>query len=83
MKRVLVTGSGRGIGKAIALQLAAQGFDIAVHCRSNRQSAEAVVAEIQALGQQASLLQFDVADRAAAKQALEQDIADYLEIIQY
>ena len=77
MKRVLVTGSGRGIGKAIALQLAAQGFDIAVQCRSNRQSAEAVMAEIQALGQQASLLQFDVADRAAAKQALEQDIAEF------
>mgnify|MGYP006165059703 FL=1 len=77
MIRVLVTGSGRGIGKAIALQLAAQGFDIAVHCRSNRQSAEAVMAEIQALGQQASLLQFDVADRAAAKQALEQDIAEF------
>lgn len=77
MKRVLVTGSGRGIGKAIALHLAAQGFDIAVHCRSNRQSAEAVMAEIQALGRHASLLQFDVADRAAAKQALEQDIAEF------
>ena len=77
MKRVLVTGSGRGIGKAIALQLAAQGFDIAVHCRSNRQSAEAVVTEIKAAGQHASLLQFDVADRAAAKQALELDIAEH------
>jgi 3-oxoacyl-[acyl-carrier protein] reductase len=76
MKRVLVTGSGRGIGKAIALQLAAQGFDIAVHCRSDRASAESVVAEIRAGGQQANLLQFDVADRAAAKAALEQDIAD-------
>jgi 3-oxoacyl-[acyl-carrier protein] reductase len=76
MKRVLVTGSGRGIGKAIALQLAAQGFAIAVHCRSDRASAESVVAEIRAGGQQANLLQFDVADRAAAKAALEQDIAD-------
>jgi 3-oxoacyl-[acyl-carrier protein] reductase len=76
MKRVLVTGSGRGIGKAIALQLAAQGFDIAVHCRSDRASAETVVASIQALGRNATLLQFDVADRSAAKAALEQDIAE-------
>ena len=65
MKRILVTGSGRGIGKAIALQLAKDGFDIAVHCRSDRASAEAVAADIQALGRHASLLQFDVADRAA------------------
>ena len=77
MKRVLVTGSGRGIGKAIALQLAAQGFDIAVHCRSDRASADAVVAAITALGRQASLLQFDVADRSGAKAALEQDIAQH------
>ncbi|WNO62258.1 3-ketoacyl-ACP reductase FabG2 [Rheinheimera sp. MMS21-TC3] len=75
MKRVLVTGSSRGIGKAIALHLAEQGFDIVVHCRSGRDSAEAVAQSIQALGQQASVLQFDVADRTAAKTAIEQDIA--------
>lgn len=75
MNRVLVTGSGRGIGKAIALQLAQQGFDIAVHCRSDRASADAVAQSIIALGRQASVLQFDVADRAAAKAALEHDIA--------
>ncbi|WP_445768658.1 3-ketoacyl-ACP reductase FabG2 [Rheinheimera sp.] len=77
MKRILVTGSGRGIGKAIALQLAKDGFDIAIHCRSDRASAEAVAADIQALGRHASLLQFDVADRAAARAALEQDIASH------
>jgi len=77
MKRILVTGSGRGIGKAIAMQLARAGFDIAVHCRSDRSSAEAVVADINALGRHTSLLQFDVADRAAAKAALEQDIASH------
>ncbi|HEY7884884.1 MAG TPA: SDR family NAD(P)-dependent oxidoreductase, partial [Cellvibrionaceae bacterium] len=41
-RSVLVTGSSRGIGKAIALELARQGFDIAVHCRSNRSDADAV-----------------------------------------
>lgn len=77
MKRVLVTGSGRGIGKAIALQLAADGFDIVVHCRSDRSSADAVAQQIVQLGRQASVLQFDVADRAAAKAALGQDIAEH------
>lgn len=73
-KRVLVTGSGKGIGKAIALQLAQQGFDLAIHCRSDQTAARAVCTAVEALGQQASLLQFDVSDRAAAKQAIEADI---------
>lgn len=77
MKRVLVTGSGRGIGKAIALKLAADGFDITVHYRNDQESAAAVVSTVHSLGRKVSLLQFDVADRAAAKAALEQDIAEY------
>ncbi len=75
-ERVLVTGSGKGIGRAIALQLAKDGFDLAIHCRSDKASAEQVVEEVKALGQQASLLVFDVSDREAARQAIEQDIAD-------
>lgn len=67
---VLVTGSSRGIGKAIALRLAREGFDIAVHCRGNLEQAQAVAEEIKALGQRAWVLQFDVADRAAAERAL-------------
>ncbi|MGM7318353.1 3-oxoacyl-ACP reductase FabG [Idiomarina sp. ST10R2A5] len=75
-ERVLVTGSGKGIGRAIALQLAKDGFDLAIHCRSDKTSAAQVVEEVKALGQQASLLVFDVSDREAARQAIEQDIAD-------
>lgn len=76
-KRILVTGSSRGIGKAIALGLAQQGFDIVVHCRSGIDQATDVSEQIIALGQQANILQFDVCDREAAKAAIEQDIEQY------
>lgn len=76
-KRVLVTGSSRGIGRAIALRLAKQGFDITVHCRSQIEQAQAVAQEIKDMGQDASVLQFDVCDRQLAQQAIEQDIEQY------
>src|ERR1700728_1370872 len=71
---VLITGSSRGIGKACALRLARDGYDIVVHCRSARAEAEAVAAEIRALGRQARVLQFDVADREISKKTLSSDI---------
>jgi 3-oxoacyl-(acyl-carrier-protein) reductase, putative len=71
---ILVTGSSRGIGRAIALSLANAGYDIVVHCRSRREEAEAVQAEIVAAGRNARVLQFDVADRPATAAALENDV---------
>lgn len=73
-KTILVTGSSRGIGKAIALMLAEQGFDIVLHCRSNQALALEVKASIEALGRAVRVLQFDVADRAAVRSAIEGDI---------
>lgn len=72
---VLVTGSSRGIGRGIALRLARDGYDVVVHCRSRLAEAEAVAAEIRALGRGARCLQFDVADRARCAVLLEADVA--------
>ncbi len=71
---ILVTGSSRGIGRAIALRAAADGYDVIVHCRSRREDADRVAAEIAALGRQARVLQFDVADRQACLGALSADV---------
>jgi 3-oxoacyl-[acyl-carrier protein] reductase len=71
---VLVTGASRGIGRAIALRLARDGFDLVLHYRAAREQAEAVAAEVAALGRSARLLAFDLADREAARTALEADV---------
>jgi 3-oxoacyl-[acyl-carrier protein] reductase len=71
---ILVTGSSRGIGRAIALRLAQAGFDIVLHCRSRRDEAQAVQTQIEALGRQARILQFDVSERNACREQLEADV---------
>jgi 3-oxoacyl-[acyl-carrier protein] reductase len=71
---VLVTGSSRGIGRAIALKLSASGFQVVVHCRENVSAAEETRAAIVNSGAPAPrLLQFDIADRAACAQAITAD----------
>jgi 3-oxoacyl-[acyl-carrier protein] reductase len=74
---VLVTGSSRGIGRAIALRAAAAGFDVVVHCRSRREEAEGVAREILSAGRHARVLQFDVTDRTACATALATDMATH------
>ena len=73
-RSILVTGASRGIGRAIALRLARDGFDVVVHCRSRREQADAVAAQIVALGRQARVLVFDIADRDACARVLAADI---------
>jgi 3-oxoacyl-[acyl-carrier protein] reductase len=73
-KSVLVTGSSRGIGKAIALRLARDGYRVVVHCRSRRAEADAVAAEIEAAGGAARVLQFDIGAREETAAALAADI---------
>lgn len=71
---ILVTGSSRGIGRAIALALADAGNDIVLHCRNRLEQAHAVEQEILAKGRQARVLAFDVSDRAACAEALNADM---------
>jgi 3-oxoacyl-[acyl-carrier protein] reductase len=71
---VLVTGASRGIGRAIALRLARDGFDIVIHCRSRRDEAETVASEIRVMGPAARVLCFDVSDREACASILAADI---------
>lgn len=73
-KTILVTGSSRGIGRAIALRLAQDGFNIVIHCRSGLEHAQQTQADIEALGRQARILQFDIADRKQTHDALMADI---------
>ncbi len=66
-KVALITGSGRGIGKTIALRLASEGADIVVNFFRNRVPAEQTADEIRAMGRQALLVKADVSDEDGLK----------------
>lgn len=73
-KTVLVTGSSRGIGKAIALYLAGQGYSVVLHCLNNLIKVNEVVDQISQMGQRVRVLQFDLANRQECSDKLTQDI---------
>jgi 3-oxoacyl-[acyl-carrier protein] reductase len=76
-KRVLVTGATGGIGQACALGLAADGYHVTLHYRSNAARAKTLVEEIEAAGGTASTICFDVADREATVEALTAEVDAY------
>ena len=73
-RTVLITGSTRGIGRAAALRLARDGYDVVVHGRKPSAQANALLAELREFNTAPRALFFDVADRAAAAAALSADI---------
>ena len=70
-KSAIVTGSSRGIGRAIAIELARQGTDVLVNYNHNRQASEEVKDEIERLGRKAVILQADVSDLAQHQKLLD------------
>ena len=76
-KIALVTGASRGIGKAIAVALAAAGADVAVNYAGNKAAAEAVAAEIEAMGRKVLLLQGDVAQFEVCTEMIDAVIKEF------
>lgn len=75
-ERVLVTGASRGIGRAIAVSLAARGYAISLNFRSRESDAKETREKIESAGGEALLLPFDVADRAEGAEVLARDLQD-------
>ena len=76
-KIALVTGAGRGVGREIALNLAAEGAAVAVNYRSSAKDAETLVVEITGKGGKARAYGADVADFAAVKAMVEAVAQDF------
>ena len=74
---ILVTGSSRGIGKAIALKLSERGYELVINYFSRKKEAETVKKTIVGRGGNARILQFDVSNREQSRKTLEKDIAQH------
>jgi Dehydrogenases with different specificities (related to short-chain alcohol dehydrogenases) len=71
MKYALITGASRGLGRAVALRLAKDGFAVIINYQSNKEAAEETLKIVQESGGNGELLPFDVADSKAIEAALE------------
>ena len=76
-KIALVTGAARGIGRAIALDLASQGADIVVNYRSRPDAAEKVAQEVRDMGRHALVIKADVADESQVKSMVDRVVEEF------
>ena len=74
MNDVLVTGASKGIGKAIALYLAENGYNLVLHCSKNAERLNDLKSKIESKGVKARTLAFDISNRAEAEKVLLNDI---------
>ncbi len=75
-KTALISGSSRGIGKGIALEMARAGADVAVNYYRHREDGEAVADEIRAMGRQAVVIGADASDRSVVDEMVERTADD-------
>ena len=76
-KLALVTGGSRGIGRACALRLAKEGYDVVINYAGNEEAANKTVEDIKALGVQAEAYKFDISDNAATTEAINKIVEKY------
>lgn len=75
-KNALVTGSSKGIGAAVALELARQGANVVVNCHSSRDQADKVAEQIRKLGRKALVVTADVSSMEAVDEMVQQTVAE-------
>ncbi|MEZ6061234.1 MAG: SDR family oxidoreductase [Planctomycetaceae bacterium] len=76
-KNALVTGSSKGIGRAIAVELARGGANVAINCHSSKDQAEAVAKDIRAMGRKAIVIAADVADQSAVEGMVAETVREF------
>jgi NAD(P)-dependent dehydrogenase (short-subunit alcohol dehydrogenase family) len=76
-KTALVTGASRGIGRAIALEFAGEGVDVAVNCSSSVAEAEKVAQKIKKLGRKSIVIQADVSDKDSVEKMIEKVVKEF------